>query len=69
MEARIMDKTTGLILSTFILTNILAALFVWNMHGSYENEPRLVGCCNGQKMLAVEEDEFPVTGCTWIEEI
>lgn len=35
----------------------------------YDDEARLVGYCNGQYLIREEEDEFPETGCYFIEPI
>lgn len=32
-------------------------------------EIRLIGECRGKYYGAMEEDQFPATGCTWIEPI
>jgi benzoyl-CoA reductase/2-hydroxyglutaryl-CoA dehydratase subunit BcrC/BadD/HgdB len=35
----------------------------------YDDEARLVGFCNGKYLIRTEEDEFPKTGCMFIEPI
>lgn len=35
----------------------------------YDDEARLVGYCNGQYLIREEEDEFPDSGCYFIEPI
>lgn len=35
----------------------------------YDDEARLVGFCNGKYLIRTEEDEFPKSGCMFIEPI
>lgn len=35
----------------------------------YDDEARLVGFCNGKYLIRTEQDEFPPSGCMFIEPI
>lgn len=66
-----MNRST-LALVAFIagaLSTAGAALAVEAINGRPAVEVRLVGRCDGRLMAAMEEDNFPATGCDWIEPI
>jgi hypothetical protein len=59
---------------SFILTVVMLASIMFGITRPAAKEVRLIGWCvdeNGQGKLlaAMEEDNFPKTGCKWIEEI
>lgn len=55
--------------ATGALSTAGAAIAFGKLAGYPAAEMRLIGRCDGRIMGAMEEDQFPASGCEWIEPI
>ena len=57
------------LLTALLLIGILLGYTLARAPGSRAIEVRLIGHCDGKLLAAMEEDNFPASGCSWIEPI
>lgn len=51
------------------LAPVIGAMALTEVNGLPATEVRLIGMCDGKLLAAKEEDNFPETGCAWIEPV